>query len=529
MQDVEYLAEHPEIENPRLSDSSSNRSENDADSRSETDVESLSGDEDASRRATSTSDQEGTFASVQDSMSREGYNNDHDSKHGLTADEARKQFAAARFAEIQAQMDLVTRNLDEVKKLGKKASKHAPCPGEILGKWVLYEREHVSDTADHYRVQLLKTTPKKGKKKSRIYKGKLTVESRGHSKTFNICPFTPPRRITGGSMRVQLTCPDGQPHSCKMVFWGNGMMLVSLPRSLLNNIGGNDFWCELAGIRLTRATKRLAAELRAAVSSINESNENDPDADAGARARAHSRPTKYLARVSRTEAMVGHDRVIRTEPQPGLVPKVENQDLDMVSEDDDQDSKPKSIKAEESRPSDSQDAKWVDDMATTIDTVQKQENLVNQGLIVPLHDIGGDWRFHSPRHYSGLDGRISLLFSVHQSHDNPDQMCAPGHCKNVPTHSDRYPRRIHYCGELLLMAEEGRSDLCWLVRQFDVANYTSPDHMTILLGHRDSRETICMHEWFLGDGTMRIELPTSMVRSYRSEESWISFLGLKHG
>jgi hypothetical protein len=145
--------------------------------------------------------------------------------------------------------------------------------------------------------------------------------------------------------------------------------------------------------------------------------------------------------------------------------------------------------------------------------------------VLSITSRNGPWTKYNP----GLGSGISLSFSIRQNHDIPDQMCAPGHCKTMPSQSSRYPRRIFYCGELHITAEEGKPDLHYLIRQFDVPKRTSPGHITILLGNRFDQNTICMHTWFFGNGTMRIELPAAMIPSYKGQDAWISFSGLKCG
>jgi hypothetical protein len=75
--------------------------------------------------------------------------------------------------------------------------------------------------------------------------------------------------------------------------------------------------------------------------------------------------------------------------------KIEQDDSDVVMDDDDQNARAMAIEAEESESSDSDDES-ADDVATILDTVQKQKDVLRGGLIVPLHDLPGMWYFHSP-------------------------------------------------------------------------------------------------------------------------------------
>jgi hypothetical protein len=431
-----------------------------------------------------------TSAGDQEDTSRESDNEDEDSEHESAADGAWKRFAAARYAEVQAQIDFVTRAHDDCQKRNKSLRKHAPPTGDLSGKWLLYGKQHVAETSDHYHMQLRQTTQKKHAEEhpgSQQYSGELTIGPSGRSKTFKICALSPAPRVTGVPITLHLKWSRGRVHEGNVVFWGNGKMLVTLPSSVLEVPGRNSARYRFAGLLSNHVV-------------------TDP--------KANARDGEY-------------DRIIRTEPSSSAAVKIEKEDSYVDLNDDYQSPTAVALKPEDSGSSNSGD-EWVDDMATTIDTVQKQESLVNQGLIVPLHEIGGEWHFHSPRHYLGLDGRISLSFGIRQDHDIPDQMCAPGHCKSIPGHPKRV-RQNYYCGQLRLKAEEGRPDLDCLIRQFDVPEYTSPSHITILLNEPRSHDTICMHTWFFGDGTMRIELPTSMIRSYRGQDDWILFSGLKSG
>jgi len=536
--DQRYLAEHPEIEDPQLRDislrsfddvsedasedepengsdnypdeESEHDSENGSDDGSECDTERDSEQEDASEQETFARDPDDTPTADFDNI---------DSEHPSQADVAWERFAAARFAEVQAQIDLVTRAVGGSQNFGKKAHKNAPLVGGLSGQWVLYNKGLVSGTADHYTIELWENTTDKQKKMhptTRRYRGRLSVKSYGHSTTFTIPNFLPHSRVSGHPLSVEFKQSKDM-YAGKLTFWGGGKMTITIPPSVLGEADCNGPRFEFAGLRSDTVVNSSAAEAQAHTGGSDESRDNE----AGASTR--NQPAKRVERNDRAEATGEYDRVIRTEPSTVVTVKDEKGDSDVIMNDDDQ---PVVIKTEEPEPIASDD-EWVDDVATTIDTVQKQENMVKQGTNKHLHQLGGEWRFHSAKHNPGLGGGISLSFSIRQNHDIPDQMCAPGHCKTMPTHSDRYPRRIFHCGELHLKGEEGKPDLDYLIRQFDVPKYASPDFITILLGNRGNLNTICMHAWFFGNGTMRVELPTAMIPSYRGEDAWISFSGLQ--
>ncbi|KAH0285245.1 hypothetical protein M436DRAFT_79241 [Aureobasidium namibiae CBS 147.97] len=537
--DQRYLAEHPEIEDPQLrnislrsfddvsedasKDESENRSdnypdeesehdsENSYDDGSECDVERDSEHEDASEQE--------TFARDQDDTPTAKDFNDINSEDLPQADGAWEQFAAARFAEVQAQIDLVARAVDGCQNFGKKVHKNAPLVGDLSGQWVLYNKGLVSSTVDHYTIELWENTTNKQKQMhptTRRYRGKLSIKSHGHSTTFTIPNILPHSRVSGHPLSVVFR-QSKNIYAGKLTFWGRGKMIISIPPSVLGEADCNDSRFVFAGLRSDTVVNSSAAEAQAHMGGSDESRDNE----AGAITR--NQPAERVERNGRAEATGEYDRVIRTEPSTVVTVKDEKGDSDVIMNNDDQ---PVVIKAEEPETIASND-ELDDDVAAIIDTVQKQENMVKQGTNKRLQQLGGEWRFHSAKHNPDLGGGISLSFSIRQNHDIPDQMCAPGHCKAMPTHSDRYPRRIFYCGELHLKGEEGKPDLDYLIRQFDLPKRASPVHITILLENRSDQDTICMHTWFFGDGTMRIELPTAKIPGYRGEDAWISFSGLQ--
>jgi hypothetical protein len=92
---------------------------------------------------------------------------------------------------------------------GKRAAKRAPSLGRIVGEWLLYGKEHVSNTADQFRIHLWKVVPKKRKNKTRNCEGRLTIESHGYSKTFDIPSFVPPHRVSSRPLSMQFKQPVG--------------------------------------------------------------------------------------------------------------------------------------------------------------------------------------------------------------------------------------------------------------------------------------------------------------------------------
>ncbi|KAI4732763.1 hypothetical protein E4T50_16671 [Aureobasidium sp. EXF-12298] len=146
--DEMWLAGHPEIEEPqpcdssersesrpengpdngpvtRLDGNSEDEFEGDSENDDESDVGSGLEGNDESTQA-SVGNQDDTLASGQDGISGQKDDDDKDLEHGTTADGAWEEFAAARSAEVQAQIDSVTQAGVRRKETGKTVLMHKP-------------------------------------------------------------------------------------------------------------------------------------------------------------------------------------------------------------------------------------------------------------------------------------------------------------------------------------------------------------------------------------------------------------------
>jgi hypothetical protein len=216
-----------------------------------------------------------------------------------------------------------------------------------------------------------------------------------------------------------------------------------------------------------------------------------------------------------------YDRIIRTGPDTGVAVKVEQDDSAMIMDGDDQDSAAIDIKAEESDSGDSDDER-ASDIATIMDTVQKQKDALRGGLIVPLRDLPGMWYFHSPD-YKQEPGRfIRISFFVRVEHGPAERMCAPGHCKPSAD-------QTRYCGELRFKAKEGERDWSCLIKQFDVPTQASVIPMKIQSWDALSKRVVFITAWFLGGGAMCMSLPTTYIPNYQGQKTLITFSGVKRG
>jgi hypothetical protein len=496
-QDRDYLAQHPEIEKPQSRDGATNEFNDDSGSGSDEASESESdGDFESESDAGSERTSEIDVEHDSESKESEEENNERDETEPLdTTDEAWERFAAARFAEVEAQKDRVIRAVGGRQELGKRAAKRAPLLDHLAGKWLLYSKEHVSRTSDQFHVQLWKAIPKKGKRGTRSCEGSLIIESHGCSKTFEISNFTPPHRVSGHPLTVQTKGPVGKRHEWKLEFWGNGKMLVSLPPILLGVTDRNVSCFEFAGLRSNRVAKLPVAGIHTGTSRSDE--------------------------VGRVEATVGYDRIIRTGSGTGVAVKVEQDDSDMILDDGNQDSTAMDIKAEGSASDDSEDER-ADDIAATMDTVQKQKDALRGGLIVPLRDLPGMRYFHSPDYKQEPGQLIRISFYDRVEHGPAERMCAPGHCKPSTD-------QIHYCGELRFKAKEGERDWSCLIKQFDVPKQASVIPLRIQSWDALSKRVVFITAWFLGGDAMCVSLPTTYIPNYQGQKTLITFSGVKRG
>jgi hypothetical protein len=492
-----YLAKHPEVENPQIFDDPSDRfvdrSENESETGSENDsednIESDSESEDERSQEISAGGQDDSSVSDQDDTSREGDNENEMSDHEFEVGATWKRFAASRYAEVQAQIDLVTGAVGGHKKFGRKVRKHAPLVGDLSGKWLLYSKEHISDTTDHYRIQLWQTTTEKQRQQhpgTEQYQGKLSIEPHGHPEKFRISSFSPSPHVTSRPTPMQFGKSGGERYKGKATFWGNGKMLVTLPPPVLNLSDCNLPRIEFAGLRSS-----VVANPRVAGTQAN-TGRHDEDSDHEVSTGAHS---------------------------TGVAIKVEQNDSDVVMDDDDQDSRAMAIEAEESGSSVSDDES-ADDFATIMDIVQKQKDVLRGGLIVPLQDLSGMWYFHSPDYQQDPGQDIQISFYDRVEHGPAERMCAPGHCKPSTD-------QIHYCGELRFKGKKGERDWSCLIKQFDVPKQTSVASVKIQSWDPISKRVIFITAWFLGGGAMCMSLPTTYIPNYQGQKAVVTFSGVK--
>lgn len=429
-----------------------------------------------------------------------------------------QDLVAARHADVKTQQGVVTaasRGFDT------KRRRYRTLRGDLTGQWLLYNKKYNPGTGGHHHIQIWNASSEMQKRlhpNNHEYRGRLVIGPREKPKTLEITLFSPSHHVTG--RRQPINFKQSSRKSCKgwMIFWGNGKMIVTAPVPIVGDPSGRVISMEFAGIQKRNAGHSSTPGAQPSPDSSDASSESGSEEDDG---NDDQSGDDESSSDDSSDGEERYDRVIRTERRASVAIKAEEYENTAMVRDTEEVVTAVAIKAEQSDSDESAD-EHVDIVANTIDAVQKQEDLVNQGVIVPLYEISGKWHFHSPKYHPGLVGGISLSFSSLQDHDTSEQTCAPGHCKSTR-------RQACYCGELCLKVEEGKSDFDCLIKQFDVPEHTSPDSITILLWNRHNHDTICMHAWFFGNGTMRIELPTAMIPSYQGQDAWITFSGLKCG
>ena len=353
--DETRLTERPEIEDPQPRDISledfDNGSGDDSEDRSENgsqdypDEESEHGSEHSSGNGSesmsmSESDidsgsenkdeiERGATAGGRDDLSNGNSNNEENSGSLATADGVWERFVAARYTEVEAQRDLVAR---------LKGGKKAPSVGDLSGKWLLYHKEHVSSTADHYHIELWETTSEKQKQlhpASHKYEGTLTIGPHGHSKTFTIPVINPQGRARGRPTPIAFI-RSGESYGGRITFWGGGKTIVAIPPPVLGLPRRKAFWFEFAGLQ----SNPVATGTQANTSDLAQSYAHKHSVSA-VRQSAGRRGHKV-----RVEAADDYDRIIRTDYSTNVAVKVENADSNALMDDDKQDSTSVVIKTE---------------------------------------------------------------------------------------------------------------------------------------------------------------------------------------
>ncbi|KAI4719916.1 hypothetical protein E4T48_03803 [Aureobasidium sp. EXF-10727] len=393
-------------------------------------------------------DRDKTYA--MDPHDTNGKQNREHPPQALTHNGSWEQRAAAHSAEVQAQIEAVTRAVGAVgsKAFGKKRLRGGPPRGDLSGKWLLYDKNHDPGPAGFHEIELWESTTDKSKQthpKSQQYSGRLTIGPRGNPKTFGTYRFSPNPKVTGLPLPIPFQRNDIRG---EMTFWGNGKMLVTVRAPCIDSSGTVSSFSfagihsgPLSGLPHANGDADMASDDESSDvgsdhdgSDYAERNDNDgsDDEDIGhqkghdsmARAGKHAKggrttpPSRHQLHTGPEES---YDRIIRADSLPGVDVKVEEDDPDVNMNAADY-STAKAIEAEKTDSGNSKD-EWADEIATTIDTVQKQERLVGQGEIVPLHDLSGEWQFDVPEQTSS--NHVTILLVNRDNLDKISEMSVP--------------------------------------------------------------------------------------------------------
>ncbi|KAH0161350.1 hypothetical protein KCU67_g6374, partial [Aureobasidium melanogenum] len=269
VQDREYLAEHPEIENPHSDDSSH---------------DDLGSDE---------SDSEAE--DVEHSKHVFDVNKDNGSW---------RDTALTCYKKVKAQMDTVTAGFDSS---GNIPRKYPTVRGDLTGEWLLYSKEYNPGTGGHHRIRLWDTTPKDRKRlqpNNQHYGGRLTIGPRGKAETFEISSFLPSYHVTGRYLQINLTQAGRKSRGGEMTFWGDGNMVVTIPAPVIGDSSGKLVVLEFAGLKIKHALRSAGARAQTKPDSSDDSSESGSSGDS-------------------SDDEERYDRVIRTDKHASVAIKVE--------------------------------------------------------------------------------------------------------------------------------------------------------------------------------------------------------------
>ncbi|KAG9650727.1 hypothetical protein KCU95_g14364, partial [Aureobasidium melanogenum] len=264
VQDQEYLAEHPEIENPYSNDSSSDDSGSD---------ESDSEAEDVER-----------------------------SKPVLKANGSWRDTAVACYKEVKAQIDVVTAGFNNTSNIPRK---YPTLRGDLTGEWLLYSKGYNPGTGGKCHMRLWSTTSKNLKRlhpDNQRYKGKLSIGRCGKVKMFDIAQFSPPHHVTGRCLQIIFSQSGRKSCDARMTFWGDGKMLVTIPALVTGDQSGKTI--EFAGLKTKHALRSAGARAQTKPDSSDDSGESGSSGDS-------------------SDDEERYDRVIRTDRQVSVAIKVE--------------------------------------------------------------------------------------------------------------------------------------------------------------------------------------------------------------
>ncbi|THX34325.1 hypothetical protein D6D12_01012 [Aureobasidium pullulans] len=380
------------------------------------------------------------------------------------------QLAASRLADVDAQRHEITRASS-----GKR-SKNSRRTLELLsGEWLLYAQEYNPGGGGDHHIYFWETTTdgqKQLKTPVRQYQGRLVVGPYGHSETFEISTFTPNLRIKGRSVKMNCKTSNGRRYAGKATFWGNGMMVCTVPAPPLDATRSSCSMVTFSGVRLQAVAQTAARHCNDEESQSDGSGDNSGD----------------------DERLNGED----SEP--------DDDESDQLSDR----SEASGSSAREGEEDDTElgvdDQEWRQFACARLSDVEAQKIAASDVIkddprAVHRGPFPGLWRLYSPRYNPGEDGCHYLKF--------------------WETTIQRDSRHRHYRGEL----STGPCDDSTVrqIKQFSPSNKVKGSVLELIT----ATENVILGTMTLwGKGKMYATIHSSHLCGYNGGPGWIKFAGI---
>jgi len=163
------------------------------------------------------------------------------------------QLAASRRADVDAQRHEITRASS-----GNRSNNSRRTLEILSGEWLLYAQEYNPGGGGDHHIYFWETTTD-GQKQLKTsvcqYQGRLVVGPYGRSETFEISTFTPGLRIKGRSVKMNCKTSNGRRYAGKATFWGNGMMVCTVPAPPLDATRSSHSMITFSSVRSQAVTQ----------------------------------------------------------------------------------------------------------------------------------------------------------------------------------------------------------------------------------------------------------------------------------
>ncbi|THW68265.1 hypothetical protein D6D19_09010 [Aureobasidium pullulans] len=375
------------------------------------------------------------------------------------------QLAASRLADVDAQRHEITRASN-----GKR-SKNSRRTLELLsGEWMLYAQEYdPGDVGDH-QISLWETTTDAQKQLQtpvRRYEGILTIGPRGRSERFEIKNFMPGIRIKGRSAKMNCRNSIGQRYAGKATFWGNGMMVCTVPAPPLDATRSSCSMVTFSGIR-SQAVAQTAVKHR-----DDEDSRRDGSSD-------NSRDDE--------DSEINDNESDQVDDQPGAT--------QLSARDGENDNaEPEADDKEWERFADARVAE-VEAQKSTVTGINKK-----RPRSVACGPIAGLWRLYAPGYNPGTTGHHYIKIWENTVRGGG---------------TTRY-----YSGEL----STGPCDkpVVYHITQFSPAAVVKGNALELILAERKHSHG---NVTFWGDGKLYLKLPTAFLDGYDGDANKLRFAGI---